>query len=254
MWGAEGPCCPLSVTVPAGTLQVPLGGTALLPAFLNVSETLPKFFQVRWRFLPTGRLVLLLVAHHCHGAGPWQEACTHGVELGQGYEARAGLMVGNLSLLLRGVRAPDAGNYCVTVLGHDTDSSATVSLRVEEALPETSPHPHPLPETTTAPMPEQEIPAGSTKPEQGTPVNSTVEEELVLEVRPVFKVGKVEDDGRGPVLANAVHLALSGMVLCFLGLIVGEHVLSARKKEALEMELCPYAVVAISPNAMGTAL
>ncbi|TFJ96764.1 staphylococcal nuclease domain-containing protein 1 [Platysternon megacephalum] len=140
-----GRCSPLSLVVPAARVAVVPGGTALLPAALRLPAPPPPFFQVRWRFLPTGRLVLLLAAQDCGGAAPWRLSCRLDLEQGRGYEGRVGLGPHDASLLLRDARPADAGTYRVSLLGLDVQASAEVNLTLAPApTPAAAPSARPL--------------------------------------------------------------------------------------------------------------
>ncbi|XP_075774210.1 uncharacterized protein LOC142825918 isoform X2 [Pelodiscus sinensis] len=133
LWVFVGGCSALWLSVPEGGVTVAPGDTALLPAVLRLPAPPPPSFQVRWRFLPTGRLVLLLVAHGCGGAAPWRRACRLGLERGRGYEGRAGLGPRDAALQLRDAGPEDAGSYRVSLLGLGLHASAELNLTLAPA-------------------------------------------------------------------------------------------------------------------------
>ncbi|XP_053903545.1 uncharacterized protein LOC128847843 [Malaclemys terrapin pileata] len=229
LWVFVGRCSPLSLAVPAACVAVVPGGTALLPVALRLPAPPPPFFQVRWRFLPTGRLVLLLAAQDCGGAAPWRQSCRLDLEQGRGYEGRVGLGPHDASLLLRDARPEDAGTYRVSVLGLDVQASAEVNLTLAPVpTPATDPS---LPtEPTTVLPPTTPAPANSTEPQDlwfpASPPEALHPDSLL---RPLLR--DTELDGGGTVVSNAVRLGLAGLVLCLLVLIVGEYVLSMRNKD-----------------------
>ncbi|XP_073166358.1 uncharacterized protein [Lepidochelys kempii] len=205
-----GGCSPLSLAVPAGPVAALPGGPALLPAALRLPAPPPPVFQVRWRFQPTGRLVLLLAARGCGGAAPWRLSCRLALERGRGYEGRAGLGPREASLLLRDARPEDAGIYRVSLLGLDVLAVAEVNLTLAPA-PAADPS---LPtDPTTVLPPTSPAPASSTELQGDT-------------APPLAPVWATLDGGRA-VMPNAVRLCLAGLVLCLLVLIVGEESLQA---------------------------
>ncbi|CAM4654993.1 unnamed protein product [Lepidochelys olivacea] len=211
-----GGCSPLSLAVPAGPVAALPGGTALLPAALRLPAPPPPVFQVRWRFQPTGRLVLLLAARGCGGAAPWRLSCRLALERGRGYEGRAGLGPREASLLLRDARPEDAGIYRVSLLGLDVQAVAEVNLTLAPAPAPAADPSLPTDPTTVLP-PTSPAPASSTELQGDT-------------APPLAPVWATLDGGRA-VMPNAVRLCLAGLVLCLLVLIVGEYVLSMRNKD-----------------------
>ncbi|CAM5099068.1 unnamed protein product [Natator depressus] len=218
LWVFVGGCSPLWLAVPAGPVAALPGGTALLPAALRLPAPPPPSFQVRWRFQPTGRLVLLLAAQGCGGAAPWRQSCRLALERGRGYEGRAGLGPREASLLLRDARPEDAGPYRVSLLGLDVQAAAEVNLTLAPAPDPSIPTDPSLPtDPTTILPPTSPAPASSTELQGGT----------APPLAPVWATL----DGGGAVVPNAVRLCLAGLVLCLLVLIVGEYVLSMRNKD-----------------------
>ncbi|XP_030399438.1 uncharacterized protein LOC115640703 [Gopherus evgoodei] len=252
-WVFVGRCSPLSLAVPAVPVAVVPGGTALLPTALRLPAPPPPFFQVRWRFLPTGRLVLLLAAQDCGEAAPWRRSCRLALEHGRGYEGRAGLGPRDAALLLRDARPEDAGTYRVSVLGLDVTASAEVNLTL-------APAPTPAADTSLPTDPTTVLP-----PTAPAPANSTELQGLWLPASPpgALHLGSLlrpplRDmepplapvwatlDGGGAVVSNAVRLGLAGLVLCLLALIVGEYVLSTRNKDTLGTGSPPDAAATIT--------
>ncbi|CAM4561675.1 unnamed protein product [Lepidochelys kempii] len=237
LWVFVGGCSPLSLAVPAGPVAALPGGPALLPAALRLPAPPPPVFQVRWRFQPTGRLVLLLAARGCGGAAPWRLSCRLALERGRGYEGRAGLGPREASLLLRDARPEDAGIYRVSLLGLDVLAVAEVNLTLAPApaaepgrgsLPPANPLTHPalacLPTDPSLPTdPTTVLPPTSPAPASSTELQGDT-------APPLAPVWATLDGGRA-VMPNAVRLCLAGLVLCLLVLIVGEYVLSMRNKD-----------------------
>ncbi|XP_075774209.1 uncharacterized protein LOC142825918 isoform X1 [Pelodiscus sinensis] len=213
LWVFVGGCSALWLSVPEGGVTVAPGDTALLPAVLRLPAPPPPSFQVRWRFLPTGRLVLLLVAHGCGGAAPWRRACRLGLERGRGYEGRAGLGPRDAALQLRDAGPEDAGSYRVSLLGLGLHASAELNLTLAPAH---------TPGLATVPPPISAAPTDSPQPPGGS--------------EPPLGSVRAPPDGGGVLMSNTVQLGLAGLVLCLLALIVGEHVLSMRKQDTLVTE------------------
>ncbi|XP_074872898.1 uncharacterized protein LOC142024647 isoform X2 [Carettochelys insculpta] len=198
IWGFVGSCWAQRLEVPGAGVAVRPGDTTLLPATLHLPAPPPASFQLRWRFLPTGRLVLLVVAQGC-GPAPWRLSCRLGLEPGRGYEGRAGLGPRDASLELRGACPEDAGPYRVSLLGLELHAAAELNLSLATD-PATDPATV-LPPITPAPP-------------------DAVEPQDNLE--PPLAPAQARLEGGKAVGSNAVRLGLAGLVLCLLAVIVGK--------------------------------
>uniref|UniRef100_A0ABM5FII7 Uncharacterized protein isoform X2 n=1 Tax=Pogona vitticeps TaxID=103695 RepID=A0ABM5FII7_9SAUR len=123
------------LTAPKSSIAVPPGGTALLPASVNFSASVPEYFQVRWYFLtgPHIRLILIVKADNCqaqNGSQYWKDSCEISIWKTSGYEHRVELSSEDVSLVLWDTRAEDSGTYSVTFLALGVKSSANISLTV----------------------------------------------------------------------------------------------------------------------------
>ncbi|KAH1183156.1 uncharacterized protein LOC123346147 isoform X2 [Mauremys mutica] len=251
LWVFVGRCSPLSLAVPAAPVAVVPGGTALLPAALRLPAPPPPFFQVRWRFLATGRLVLLLAAQDCSGAAPWRRSCRLALEHGRGYESRAGLGPREAALLLRDAGPEDAGTYRVSLLGLDVTASAEVNLTL---APAPAPTPGPAADPTIVLPPTAPAPANSTEPQglrfpaspPGALHPGSLLRPLLRDTEPPLAPVWATLDGGGAVVSNAVRLGLAGLVLCLLALITGEYVLSIRNKDTPGTDSPPDAAATIT--------
>ncbi|KAF7236201.1 Hyaluronan and proteoglycan link protein 2 [Varanus komodoensis] len=128
-----GPAAALLLTVPEPVIFVSAGNTALLPASLNLSTSVPDYFQVRWHFVTGSQLVLILKADNCmgqNGTQHWRDLCEISTEKTVGYRHRAALSSKDVTLVLQDMEVEDSGIYRITLLALGVKLSACINLTV----------------------------------------------------------------------------------------------------------------------------
>uniref|UniRef100_A0ABM5FIJ7 Uncharacterized protein isoform X1 n=1 Tax=Pogona vitticeps TaxID=103695 RepID=A0ABM5FIJ7_9SAUR len=201
------------LTAPKSSIAVPPGGTALLPASVNFSASVPEYFQVRWYFLtgPHIRLILIVKADNCqaqNGSQYWKDSCEISIWKTSGYEHRVELSSEDVSLVLWDTRAEDSGTYSVTFLALGVKSSANISLTVSN---ETSYNYDVTPDM-------QFLDDDKRKTLQ----TNNVTRIIVGEDAPMSLVKVANETDYG--MSSIIRLTLGGLILCLLALILGEHI------------------------------
>ncbi|XP_077180652.1 uncharacterized protein LOC143831503 isoform X1 [Paroedura picta] len=132
-WMLVGPTIAHLVTISKSSVHTSAGNRAFLPASLNFSQSVPNYFQLRWRFVTGSRLVLKLKAHNCTsetGKKHWRDSCGISIETTEKYRQRAQLSAEDASLVLHDARMEDSGIYSLTMLALDMSSSSLINLSV----------------------------------------------------------------------------------------------------------------------------
>ncbi|KAJ7317286.1 hypothetical protein JRQ81_003448 [Phrynocephalus forsythii] len=201
------------LTTPKSSISVPLGDTALLPASLNFSASMPEYFQLRWYFLtgPHIRLVLIVKADDCQeqqGTRYWKDSCEISIWKTGEYAHRVELSSEDASLVLWDMRAEDSGIYSITLLALGVKLSANISLTASN---ETSYNGYDA-------TPDMQFLDDDQRKAIQTKNGTRVTEDVDV---PMSAVREAEE--RDYRMSNIIQLSLAGVILCLLALIVAEN-------------------------------
>ncbi|KAL8179993.1 UNVERIFIED_CONTAM: hypothetical protein K2H54_002573 [Gekko kuhli] len=183
-----------SVSLPPRTISAAVNGTAWLPIHLQSLRSAWTFLSIKWEVTTTTNrnisILVYLIGNCSKTIGEWWEKeCTVHKEVAGEYQRRVDIFR-NGTLVIYSVGLKDAGIYQATIRAAGVEVQAAVNLAVTQGEPfKIDPRGKPRRESTVSWEHEDTEP-------QGTSGSLTRE--------------------------NTARFVLAGLLLCFLGLLIGE--------------------------------